>query len=114
MKKASADMWWIIIGAVIALVVLIILLVLFTGKTGKLEVGLLSCEGKAGTCGTLTECQQKGGSISTAFECPQGQQCCFSSTSFKKGPGEQCTSGSECQSGYCSSNQYSGQPGECA
>ena len=49
-KKASANMWWIIIGAVIALVVMIILMVMFTGKTQPLEQGLSDCEGKGGVC----------------------------------------------------------------
>jgi len=34
--RASADIWWIIIGAVMALVVLIIITVIFTGRTGTL------------------------------------------------------------------------------
>jgi len=50
MKKAGAEMWWIIIGAVIALVVLIILMVMFTGKTSLLEQGLISCDSKGGRC----------------------------------------------------------------
>jgi len=43
-------MWWIIIGAVIALIVLVVLLVIFTGKTNILETELLNCESKGGRC----------------------------------------------------------------
>jgi len=53
-------MWWIIIGAVIALVVLIILMVMFTGKTSLLEQGLISCDSKGGTC---VSCQPSIGGI---------------------------------------------------
>jgi len=65
-------MWWIIIGAVIALVVMIILMVMFTGKSNKLEIGLMSCEGKGGTCLTKTVCksEQYSGTVSIAFDCP--------------------------------------------
>ncbi|MBI4983362.1 hypothetical protein HZC32_01855 [Candidatus Woesearchaeota archaeon] len=82
-KKADASMWWIIIGAVIALVVLIVLMVIFTGKTGKLEGGLLDCESKGGVClPDDNTCQLQEGSVSPAFDCsasktnPQGI-CCF-------------------------------------
>jgi len=87
MKKASSEMWWIIIGAVIALVVLIILLVMFTGKTTGLEQGLLSCENKGGSCIPAgSPCQKEDGtkgSVSKTFTCgPEsrenaGGDCCF-------------------------------------
>ncbi len=72
-------MWWIIIGAVIALVVLIILMVIFTTKTGKLEGGLLDCTSKGGKC-TIPEaqCIAEGGTASSAFDCPTpDEKCCF-------------------------------------
>lgn len=74
-------MWWIIIGAVIALVVLIVLMVIFTTKSGRLEGGLLDCQSKGGTCVTEPECIAKSGTISKAFDCNQGDAiiCCFSS-----------------------------------
>jgi len=113
-KKADASMWWIIIGAVIALVVLIILLVLFTGKTGKLEGGLLSCDGKGGKCGLVTECTANGGTISSAFECPTGLQCCFSTLGLKKGLNAACTSNAECGSNYCRGLETGSSSGLCS
>lgn len=83
MKKASANMWWIIIGAVIALVVMLILLTLFTDSSQKISKGLLSCEDKGGICDfTSNECRARDGSISFAFSCPEeqkntGKVCCF-------------------------------------
>lgn len=106
MKKGSADMWWIIIGAVIALVVLIILMVIFTGKTNILESGLLDCQGKGGSCDfTASECITKG-TVSHAFECsnpaniPEESKkvCCFG---VKKASGEGCEKNSDCISGTC-------------
>jgi len=72
-------MWWIIIGAVIALVVLIILMVLFIGKTRGLEGGLTECEGKGGIC-TQDSSQECPGRtlLSTSFSCKVSvQKCCI-------------------------------------
>lgn len=75
--KADANMWWIIIGAVIALVVLIVLMVIFTTKTGRLEGGLSDCEGKGGVC-AVDSCPR--GTLSTsAFDCTSSQKCCLGS-----------------------------------
>ena len=38
-------MWWIIIGAVIALVVLVVLVFMFTDNTDRVKVGLSACYG---------------------------------------------------------------------
>jgi hypothetical protein len=85
MKRASANMWWIIIGAVIALVVMLVLLVMFTGKTGTLERGLLDCTSKGGECVKRSDCGAPN-TISSAFTCestplpaPQvgNAVCCF-------------------------------------
>jgi hypothetical protein len=69
--KGSANMWWIIIGAVIALVVLIVLLVFFTKSTNTLGIGLLECQSKGGTCDyTGAQCKlDHAGTVSTAFKC---------------------------------------------
>jgi len=78
MKSGSADMWWIIIGAVIALVVLIVLLVIFTGRTTGLEQGLLSCESKGGICVADNTCRtEHQGTATNAFECTGEDECCF-------------------------------------
>ena len=81
-KKADANMWWIIIGAVIALVVLIILMVIFTGKSNKLEGGLLDCESKSGKCIDENSCRALDGTVSSAFDCSGSKTnpagiCCF-------------------------------------
>ena len=94
-KKAQQNMFWIVIGAVIALVVMIILIVMFTGKTGALETGLLDCESKGGICDYSSEdCKdpknfpssddysgEDGGTVASAFNCPAGTSsdkvCCF-------------------------------------
>lgn len=86
-KKADANMWWIIIGAVIALVVLIVLLVIFTSKSGKLEGGLLDCASKGGECVAEDKCVTVNsdgtttkGTIASAFDCSdKSTKCCFKS-----------------------------------
>ncbi|MBI2666420.1 hypothetical protein HYX13_02295 [Candidatus Woesearchaeota archaeon] len=90
-KRAGSEMWWIIIGAVIALIVLIVLLVLFTGKTRGLEGGLTDCEGKGGVCVSNGDCPS--GTLETStFTCgkdpdgeSEGQLCCV-------GIAKKCTS----------------------
>lgn len=105
-KKADANMWWIIIGAVIALVVLIILMVIFTGKTGKLESGLSDCQGKGGVCAPAgTACPQST-LKSSAFGCETtGQECCIGSPKKCTGNPSICGSGSTCETygteAYC-------------
>lgn len=88
-RKADANMWWIIIGAVIALVVLIVLMVIFTGKTTDLGGGLSECEGKSGVCvDPNLGCPQKTVS-SSAFECKNNQKCCI-------GLPKKCSTNQEC------------------
>lgn len=70
-------MWWIIIGAVIALVVLIVLMVIFTTKTGRLEGGLSDCEGKGGVC--AAEVCPSGTLSTSAFDCKASEKCCLGS-----------------------------------
>lgn len=83
MKKGDSSMWWIIIGAVLALVVMIVLMIMFTGKTGGVEQGLSECSSKGGTCMTSSECRHKGGMSSGVFSCPNPNDvCCF--VSFTK------------------------------
>ncbi len=93
-------MWWIIIGAVIALVVMIVLMVLFTGKTSALEGGLLDCASKGGQCVSEADCTTSGGTVSRTFQCEDNAlKCCFLT---KKPNGAECRSNSECSSGICS------------
>jgi hypothetical protein len=100
-KKASANMWWIIIGAVIALVVMIILMVMFTGKTSKLEGGLSACEGKGGICAKGTICPANT-LKATAFDCTQGSVCCLGAPKLcqKECPDKTCIE-SESGTDYC-------------
>ena len=70
MKRGSANMWWIIIGAVIALVVMIILMVIFSDGTEKANTGLFDCASKGGVCKTFELCKGEGGSDSMVFSCP--------------------------------------------
>jgi len=86
-RKGDANMWWIIIGAVIALVVMIVLLVFFTGRSATLESGILDCAGKGGDCinlgDTCTREDGTPGTISRAFQCSAEEKlsgktvCCF-------------------------------------
>ncbi len=107
-KKASANMWWIIIGAVIALVVMIILMVMFTDKSNVLEGGLLSCSNKGGDCVVddgNTDCPENA-MESFAFDCPdknnEPQKCCLSSL---KKVGRSCKLDSECITDNCLSGK---------
>ena len=92
-RKADANMWWIIIGAVIALVVLIVLLFMFTGKSGALEGGLLDCQSKGGECtqkvtdnngDCVSTCRNNQRSYSSIFSCPtlisDDYCCCLGAT----------------------------------
>ena|SRR3989338_2354553 len=91
-KKADANMWWIIIGAVIALVVLIVLMVIFTTKTGRLGEGLSDCEGKSGVCvSTSTDACPSGTLSTSAFDCKSGEKCCLGSPKPFTGVTEGCT-----------------------
>lgn len=89
-SKGDANMWWIIIGAIIALVVLIVLMLIFTGKTNVLSKGLLDCTSKGGEClnagsdNGKTSCTNIGGTVST-FECNAGYICCFQEKKTQSG-----------------------------
>ena len=88
-KKASANMWWIIIGAVIALVVMIILMVMFTGKTQPLEAGLSSCESKGGVCATPPGLPCPSNTFTaSAFDCDGAAVCCIGSPKTCKDPSD--------------------------
>ena len=73
-RKADANMWWIIIGAVIALIVLIVLLVIFTREGNNLQQGISSCKG---TCTAPEDACPSSTESSSAFSCNTGGQCCI-------------------------------------
>ncbi|NQV91178.1 hypothetical protein HQ489_01780 [Candidatus Woesearchaeota archaeon] len=78
-QKGGANMWWIIIGAVLALVVLVVLVFMFTDNTDRVKVGLSACFG--GDCKPKGECT---GSINKAVECSGNTEsnpivCCVGS-----------------------------------
>ena len=78
MEKGQANVFWIIIGAVIALVVLAVLLLMFTGKTTVLEQGISGCEVAGGECKPSKEaCKVLNGTVVSSFECGTGQLCCL-------------------------------------
>ncbi|PIN87774.1 hypothetical protein COV12_02110 [Candidatus Woesearchaeota archaeon CG10_big_fil_rev_8_21_14_0_10_32_24] len=76
-KKGGADMWWIIIGAVLAIIVLVVLVFMFTSSTGRAKVGISACY--AGSCMPKADCGN--GTINPSIECPKDafdtdQFCC--------------------------------------
>ena len=68
-------MWWIIIGAVLAIVVMVILLTFFGRGTETVASGLSECQSKLGQCVEEGTCQ---GTVTKTFECLEGFECCFS------------------------------------
>ena len=77
MKKAQANMFWVIIGAVLAIIVLVVLVYFFGRGTEKVALGLSECESKLGKCVSKDICEKDGGSVTGLFECSQGEVCCF-------------------------------------
>jgi len=86
MKRGSVEVWWIIIGAVIALVVLMVILFIFTNKTGSVAGGLSGCESKGGICVQGGTCPKN--TLSAFFECPPSLTCCLGSPQTYSG---ECT-----------------------
>ncbi|MBT4445843.1 hypothetical protein HOA92_04320 [archaeon] len=74
-RKGQSNMFWIIIGAVIALVVMIVLLLLFTSKTKILEGGVSGCEGKSGEC-VDPDIGCGSGTLEAPFECSNPSYTC--------------------------------------
>ena len=70
--KGSANMWWIIVAAIISLIVLIVLVSIFTTESRKFNVGISDCTSKLGICvKTSQDCTSKSGTITNTFECSQ-------------------------------------------
>lgn len=91
-KRGQGTTFWIIITAVIALVVLVILLMIFAGKTGMLESGLMSCEGKGGLC---VDCLPENCNDRCKEQCiTQGyEDCSYSSVFSCKAEAQGCCLG---------------------
>ncbi len=72
-------MWWIIIGAVIALVVLLVVLSIFTKGTTDFNTDLFECKSKGGICVPENDCvgEKYDGTVSS-FSCANEEEvCCF-------------------------------------
>jgi len=104
-KKAQGRTFWIVITAIVALVVLVVLLLIFTGKTGMLEKGLMSCEGKGGVC--VEKICPEGATKTTVFSgCPTEKKiCCITA---KKREGESCETNADCLSNECTDKRCTG------
>ncbi len=74
--RAAADMWWIIIGAVLALVILVVLLVIFTDKVNDSQNSFADCESKGGICIEGNLCPRNTVE-SSAFSCKSSARCCL-------------------------------------
>ena len=73
--KGSANIWWIIIGAVIAILVLFVLLFIFTDQVDDANTSLSDCESKGGDCKEI--CPDKT-LPSNLLKCPKStEKCCI-------------------------------------
>lgn len=84
MKKGVANIWWVIIAAVMALIVFVVIMVIFTGKASIIGESLSNCESKFGVCqdckNPLCEKEKCDSGVKQPFECPLGptkQICCI-------------------------------------
>lgn len=91
-QRAEADMWWVIVGAVIALIVAGVLIAVFSSRAGPAQQSLASCEQKGGIC-SVDECPQ-GTLLSSAFSCSGSAICCL-------GLAQGCNSDGDCDNGVC-------------
>ena len=89
-------MWWIIIGAVVALVVMIVLMVMFGSKSNTLEAGTTACESKGGVCANFGGSCPKNTLPATAFECSNQEICCIGAPKDCTGDLGSCGAGSNC------------------
>lgn len=92
MKRASANIWWVIIGAAIALVVLVVLILTFTKGINPVIRGLSDCQSKGGLC-SLTTCPQ-GTTKTSVFSCSERATCCL-------GIPKECEPNGACNPGTC-------------
>ncbi|MDP3733774.1 MAG: hypothetical protein Q8R37_00965 [Nanoarchaeota archaeon] len=95
MTKASADVWWVIIGAAIALVVLVVVIASFTRGTTPALKGLSDCHSKNGIC--ASEGCPQGTTKTSVFTCgSQGETCCIG-VPVECDPNGSCEEGKQCQ-----------------
>lgn len=81
MKKAQGNIWWVIIGAAIAILVLIISIFLITSRYKGFSNATSSCNQRGGFC-----C--KGVSVNGESSCTTGGTC--SITDYIAIPGTDC------------------------
>ena len=93
MKRGSANIWWIIIGAVVALIVLVVLISVFVRGTNPVVKGLSNCEGKGGVCAPTGLCPQ-GTTKTSVFSCSEEGTCCL-------GIPKECEPNGACKIGRC-------------
>jgi len=72
-RKGSAQMMWVLIGAILALVVLVILTMLFTGNIGGFERDITSCSGPGKQCVVADKC---GGQVLSSHTCADATKIC--------------------------------------
>ena len=76
-KQAQGEVFWIIIGAALAIAVLIIGYNLLFSTSGKLWRAASSCLDKGGICeDNVKTCNDKGGTQSFIAECPLKEKVC--------------------------------------
>lgn len=88
--KGTANVWWVIIAAVIALVVVLVLLSIFIGKSTDVRRGLSDCEGKGGICTSPGDSCPENTLGSSSFDCSSNGDCCIGAA--KKWKADDCDS----------------------
>ncbi len=90
-------MWWIIIGAVIALIAVIVLLAIFADSSADASSGLSSCEGKGGLC--VSGLCPKNTLKTASFSCTDDNfDCCLGA------PVEYDATNNNCRNGVITAN----------
>lgn len=84
-KQKKAQMWWYIIGFVLAAIVLVISVIILSGKAGQVSTATSQCKGffdfgeKQGVCKPICE---PGEIQATGFgsDCKENEKCCIAET----------------------------------
>lgn len=95
MGRASADVWWVIIGAAIALVVLVVIIAAFTRGTAPALKGLSDCHSKSGIC--ASEGCPHGMTKTSVFSCSSQEETCCIGVPTECQPNGSCDEGKQCQ-----------------